>query len=460
MRRAVAALALLAGAAPAQDACVRALDGEHGVEVAVQIEDLDGRVVYAFRGDQPLVQASVTKLLTGAAALTVLGPDYRWRTEAQLAGRTLWLRGNGDPSLRETPAGDHAEAFLDRLAAALRERDVAALDELVLDDRAFERTLFHPLWPAAQRAFDYSAPVSALSVAGNVLELRIDAGGALRLLPEPGPGLAVERRPGAGVFQAVWTGDLALRVSGDLATPATGRLAMRAPVSVFGEWLRGGLAARGVWIERARLAGADEAAPQIEPFLRHDSAWSVADALLLAHKQSDNFVAEALLRTVAIESGQRGDAAGGAAAVRAALEQLGVDLAGLNQADGSGYARGGEPPANSAPPRLICGVLRAMAQGESQHLWFDSLVVGGEEGRLRGWFQDSRFQPRRVRAKTGFITGASSLAGYLLAGAGDVLVFSIVVNYVPDGSARTNGRRFREIQEQILRELLETWPNS
>ncbi|RMH04403.1 MAG: hypothetical protein D6702_03340 [Planctomycetota bacterium] len=462
-RRLLLAAALAAGsaasAAPAQEAFVRAVDAEPGVDLAVCVLDLDGGEVFAHRADESFVLASNTKLLTTAAALTALGPEHRWHTRAWLADGELWLAGDGDPSLRRLPSGDADEAFLDALAAALRAAG-AEPKAVVVDGRAFPGPPFPPLWPADQRQFDYSAPVSALAVEGNVLELRLLAGGEILLDPDPGPALELVRRPRPGrVFSAVWTGDLALRLEGDLARPATGRLAVRAPLRWFGTWVRAGLAARGLACGPVRLPAADEPAPAGPPLLDHPSAWTLADAVLLANKESDNFTAEVLLRTLGRERGAAGTAAAGAAAVAAELERLGLDPAGLHQVDGSGFARGGEPPANSAPARLVAGLLAAMAQGEHRRLFFDSLLVGGEDGRLARWFRDRIFQPRRVRAKTGFITGASTLSGYLLAG-DEVLVFSVLVNFVPDGTRRTNGYRFREVQERILRELLESWPTS
>ena len=80
-------------------------------------------------------------------------------------------------------------------------------------------------------------------------------------------------------------------------------------------------------------------------------------------------------------------------------------------------------------------------------------MSGGKEGRLKNRFKESLFSGGKVRAKTGWIKGASSLGGYLLVGE-TPLVFSIVVNYQSDGKPRTNNARFRKLQEDILRALM------
>jgi D-alanyl-D-alanine carboxypeptidase/D-alanyl-D-alanine-endopeptidase (penicillin-binding protein 4) len=76
---------------------------------SVLVTDLSGRVIFAHHPDKPLVPASTLKVLT-AAALSTLGPDYRFRTEFRRSteaiftssgGETpIWCRKNWPPSLR------------------------------------------------------------------------------------------------------------------------------------------------------------------------------------------------------------------------------------------------------------------------------------------------------------------------------------------------------------------------
>src|SRR5690606_23099095 len=66
-----------------------------------------GRVIHAHAPDLPLVPASTTKVVTGVAALEVLGSDTRYRTTVVAAGAPaggvvagdVWLVGGGDPVL-------------------------------------------------------------------------------------------------------------------------------------------------------------------------------------------------------------------------------------------------------------------------------------------------------------------------------------------------------------------------
>ena len=446
-------------AAPAQDAAVREVDRDRDITVAVSVETLDGRTVYGHRAHEPLVLASNQKLFTTAAALLRLPADYRWVTRVELMdGDRLWFRGGGDPSLRRIEEQDHAEDFLDAVAAALVDRGVRELEEVVLDDRFFDRAYRHDLWPSDQWQSSYCAPVSGLAVEGNCIVVDAAAGGRLELRPPLGAALRVDRKRSASGTLAAWWQDGTFGISVRHGRPATAVLAVNDPGEAFRFWVEEGLRRRGVAATTVRLVAEDEVSGVGELLLAQPSAWTLAEAVAVANKDSDNFVTETILKTLGAEGGFGGSFAGGIEAMRAALAELGMELEGFDPADGSGLARRWSDPVNEASPASVCALLRAMAHEPSGRVLFDSLPVGGLEGRMSERFRDPLFAPHRVRAKTGWIRGASSLSGYLLAGEDEVLVFSIVVNYRSDFTARTHNSRFRALQEEILAEVLRRWP--
>lgn len=447
------------------DRVLAPLVAEADVTPGVRIELLDGTLLYERRGSEPFVIASNMKLFTTAAALLALGPDHRWSSTGILDGARLWLRGDGDPSLRRLGERDVPAAFLDGLAKALRGRGIGALDEVILDGRAFSGPARHPLWPADQWQADYCAPVAALSLEGGCLEIT-EAGGSLRAFPAAGSAWRLERKSASDAksWTASWNGARdAIVVRGAGTGKAPLRLAVADPEPVFAGWIAEGLRARGIPAARVRFAAAEEEPPAGPPLVVLKSAWTLAEALTVCNKESDNFLAEVLLRTLGRARGGAGSNETGVAAVRQVLEAARLDLSSLSQADGSGLARSASARVNTSSPALLCHLLRVMAgpageRGGIGRVFRDSLPIGGVEAKLRSHFEERLFQPERVRAKTGWIRGASSLAGYLTAPDGRVLCFAIVVNYTPDGTARTNNARFRQAQEDLLAEVLRAWP--
>ena len=109
---------------------------ERTTDVSVHIRELaSDDVLFDYHGDAPLNPASNHKLLTTAAALDLLGPEFRFETRALRAGTDLYVIGEGDPTLDEVAL----QAMAGEIAAGT---DAGSLRRLVIDDLAFSpRTL-------------------------------------------------------------------------------------------------------------------------------------------------------------------------------------------------------------------------------------------------------------------------------------------------------------------------------
>lgn len=458
LRVLMAALALVS-ALSAQSKAVRDVDSEKGIQVSCRVENLDGDVIFDWDGETSRVLASNVKLLTTSAALMALPSDYRWTTKAVLDGSTLTLVGGGDPSIRLLGEEDIRKQFLDGLAEALKQKGVSQLQRVVLDDRFFDRVYRHDLWPKDQWQATYSAPVGGLVVEGGCIELHGQRG-QVQFVPSIGNAVQLKRSQtqNASTFTASWSkADEVLKVRGAPKKLWKLRFAVGNPVKFFGFWLQDGLRKRGIPCATVDLVEADDPPALGQTIWQHQSAWTLQDAVIVANQHSDNFVSECLLKTLGAEKAGEGSVEAGAKVVAEILaKQLDVDVDGLRQTDGSGFARAKDNSANKASPAMLCEMLRAMAQQPQGRQLFESLPIAEHHRRLKKFFDQNVFKPQRVHAKTGWITGASSLSGYLQTNDQQTLVFSIVVNYTKDGTARTNNSRFRRLQAQILADILNT----
>jgi D-alanyl-D-alanine carboxypeptidase/D-alanyl-D-alanine-endopeptidase (penicillin-binding protein 4) len=110
----------------------------NAVAVVVQAED-EPRPLIAYDPDRSMNPASVMKLVTTFAALELLGPEYRWKTEAYLGGPLengvlkgdLILKGYGDPKITV----EQWQAFI----AALRAKGIASITGNLVVDRTHFR---------------------------------------------------------------------------------------------------------------------------------------------------------------------------------------------------------------------------------------------------------------------------------------------------------------------------------
>ena len=151
-------------------------------------------------------------------------------------------------------------------------------------------------------------------------------------------------------------------------------------------------------------------------------------------QSSDNDIAEALIRHVAIARGEPATFDGAARAVLSTLTRMGVDVTGVQLVDGSGLSR-----LDRVTPLALTQLLRLGADGRHPRMrpLVNGLPVAGVTGTLGARFRTatSAATPNdaagRVRAKTGTLTGVSALAGAVVDVDGRLLVFAVIADDVP-----------------------------
>ena len=432
----------------------------HVVDLAQRSE------VYGFEADRQRVLASNTKLLTTAAALADLGPDFRFRTRFELRGEVVGeaLRGDvavfgaGDPNLSGRFHDGDSYAPFRPWARALRARGVRRVEgELLLVNGIFEEPRIHPDWPRDQLTAWYEAPIDALSFNDNCVLVRVAPGrraglgttattvpamdhfpirNSSRTIGGHGGKLIVSREAASDAL--IVTGTI-----GERSAPLEVWVAVRDPVSYFAAAVRGAFAEEGV--ELAKSAFRYLHAPPDgtwEPVGVHES--ELPPTLAVTNKRSQNFYAESLAKLLGFRLRGSGSWASAASVVSDFLVGLGIDGSEFQVADGSGLSR-----ANRATPRAMTRLLDRMYFHPYGREFVQSLPFSGEDGL--SWERRLAMPPYRgnVFAKTGSLRGVSTLSGYAKASSGKVYAFSILLN-------RTNGGwAARTAQDRIVRALID-----
>jgi serine-type D-Ala-D-Ala carboxypeptidase/endopeptidase (penicillin-binding protein 4) len=160
-----------------------------------------------------------------------------------------------------------------------------------------------------------------------------------------------------------------------------------------------------------------------------------------ALRSSDNVLAEVLAREVAIARKAEPSFAGAAEATLAALRQAGLDPSGAELVDGSGLSKQNQVPARLLGEILVAAAAPAKGPLGTQFLRpiITGLPVAGGVGTLDDRYaRDGRAAAGRgvVRAKTGSLTGVSSLAGVVTDADGRLLVFALMSNGANPGTVR------------------------
>jgi D-alanyl-D-alanine carboxypeptidase/D-alanyl-D-alanine-endopeptidase (penicillin-binding protein 4) len=440
------------------------------VRVSACVRELGARTdLVAVRADEPQAPASNMKLVTTAAALILLGPTARWVTTfeagAELSGGTLAgdlvVRAAGDPLFDPQGTG-RVEGRLEALARTLRARGLARVrGDLVLDEGTFEAPAPGPGWPdPSQHWAEYCALSGGFSANGGVLHARVLAalpGAPARISVHPQPhglqtsydvhtvaGVVADVRVGATGTTATVRGTL-----GQALGQYEAEFAHPDPVGLFGTLLVHALRSAGIQLEgtvrRARgMPRGVVLAELVSP---------LADCLEGINSDSRNGLADQLFLSLGEAVTGAGTRAGGARAVELALERLGLPLGHLHQVDGSGLSR-----EDRVTARAICALLERVlgSEPESARLYLDSLAVMGRKGTLEERLRGSAAEGR-VRAKTGWIAGVSSLSGYAEPEGARPCAFSILVEY-PAELSGLNRACFKRLQDELVLLLFEEDP--
>lgn len=467
----VSALAPAAPARAADGALNRAINAQAAraqrvaPELGVLVQDLaTGETVYSYRAEVPRIAASNTKLVTTAAALALLGPSWFFETPFLVRGPVrdgvldgdLAVVGGGDLTFSGRWTGDAYGAFY-RWALELAARGVRRVDgDLYLVTGRFEGPEVHPDWPEDQRARWYEAPVSALTFSDNcvLLAIRPSDRGRPRvdLVPPLDDLLEVDNRtvpsssPRRHRVRIVREGDSpAVEVDGNVyrgAPPVEAWVTVPDPTRYFGAALRDALGERGIEVT-GRLRPVE-----LLPFGTWERIALYRSDLLsvieVTNHRSQNLFAETILKTLGAETCGEGSWAGGLRAVEGFLERVGIPAGSYSMVDGSGLSR-----RDRFTPEQLVRLLRWMADSPWADEYLGSLPVSGTEDQSLEDRLDRPPYRGNVHAKTGTLSGVSSLSGFARARSGRTYVFSILAN-----RTRTAWQA-RDAQDAIVRAIID-----
>ncbi len=367
------------------DAFAASLEAPSCVSVAV-----DGVAAGSVRADVPVIPASNQKLLVGAVALDVLGPDFTYTTELRSAAPApggvlagdVYLVGGGDPLLTSStypvqndPNPVTSPTSLDVLADAIVAAGVQRIDGSVVGDGSrYDDELFAPSWVNDVRGIE------------------------------------------AGPYDALLVNDA--RVTGDSLRAAD-------PSEAAARELTQLLAERGIAVAGAPRAGATPAGTTVLASVPSAPMSAIVGEMLAT---SDNNTAELLVKELGVASAGTGTRDAGLAAIASTLQSWGLPMEGVVLADGSGLSND-----NRATCGLLLGVLAR--SGPTDPLGA-GLPVAGVSGTLADVFTDSALAGR-MQAKTGTLGNApynadppavKTLSGYVPVDGGATIEFSLLLN--------------------------------
>ncbi|MFN3532532.1 MAG: D-alanyl-D-alanine carboxypeptidase/D-alanyl-D-alanine-endopeptidase, partial [Candidatus Brocadia sp.] len=402
--------------------------------------------LFDYRSDDLFSVASNMKLLTTSAALDYLGPDFEYKTTIEANGKItasgelhgdIIIKGSGDPNISGRFYQGNILAIPESWAQAIRNRGICVImGDIIADDTIFDRIYINPNWPENQLSAWYCAPSCGLSFNDNCVDIT--------LIPDKKPGSAVTLfiDPNTSYFtffnSCVYTTNKKEHTYSIHRKPDTNQIFIKGKfwvnaspektwvtvhnpalylATVFKEVLeKNGIAVYG----SARLIDESDSVSDVEVIAQTTS--TMEQTVLVTNKQSQNFYAEQIIKTLGVQIKGRGTLEAGIEVIQEFMSKLGFQPEEYQIDDGCGLSKG-----NRLSPKMITTLLAYMSKHPHGRVLWDSLPASGTDGGLRQRMNSPRYK-NKVHAKTGYIAKASALSGYIDTSHGDVLAFSILIN--------------------------------
>lgn len=444
--------------------------------MGVKVTSLDsGRVLFEENAIKLLRPASNMKIYTVATALDRLTPEYRFTTSVFANSRPdsagvirgdLRVYGRGDPSIAARfNNGDYFKA-IDDLATRIVAAGVKRVEgDLVGDETYFSGPKYGSGWEWEDLTWYYGAEITPLAINDNALDLFVKPGPAvgqpaLITTGPPDPLLTIVNRvttSAKGVRREIsihrGLGENTITITGSIPLEGsfTAGIGISHAALLFVYLLRNSLVQKGVVITGKSRTTGEAAVPSVviaQPSQAHSSVSSVAQTELATlqsppfsviaaqtMKPSQNLYTELILRTLGKTSPPFVPATPsiftptseylGIEAVKSFLKTAGIRPESLILDDGSGLSRN-----DMITAEATVQLLTFMSKHRYAEVFRDSMPIAGVDGTLRNRLRGTPAE-KNLRAKTGSLSSAASLAGYVTTASGEKLAFAIMVNNYP-----------------------------
>lgn len=404
-----------------------------------------GKVLVDLNSHSLFNPASNNKIFTAVSSLALLDTAFKFQTEVRYENGRLYLIGGGDPDL--------SLSSLDSLATIVSKANLS-VKQLILDDTRHDSLTYGEGWMWDEGAWWYSAPISALSVNDNCVDFLINPGNVgeqAQIITNPQSSyysiqnesktvndttgfekITIDRDWQNGTNKFTITGHIM-----DTTSTDTVFRNIEGPTDFVGHVFREMLETKGMDIPSI---GKGETPQSVELIAVHRSQ-SLIHSVKNLMVESDNLTAELLIKTIGFESDSiQGNWDNGLIQVRTFFNDVvGLDTTTFSMKDGSGVSRYNY----AAPDHFIRLLTWVYDHPELRDQFIQTLPRGGVDGTLK-----DRGFPETIYAKTGSLTGVTTLSGYIFKPNDDVVAFSILMNGFTGSPAP-----FRKLQDKIVTAL-------
>ncbi len=419
-----------------------------------------------YRGGELFSVASNMKLLTTAAALEYLGPNFEYKTYVTANGTTtpsgelhgnLVIKGSGDPNLSGRFYQGKITAIPDAWANAVASRGISTIHgDIVADDTVFDRNYTNPNWPVNQLSQWYCAPSCGLSFNDNCVDITFlpnkKTGDTVALSVEPNTAYitivnnctytANKKEHGYSLYRKPGTNQIYVKGKFWInAAPEKQWVTVHNPSLYLATVFKEALGKKGITVTgQPRLINEGDF-PAVKGEEIVGTVSTMEQTVIATNKNSQNFYAEQILKTLGAHIRGSGTLQEGLGVLSDFMKKLGFDIQEYQIVDGCGLSKD-----NRLSPNMITAVLAYMNKHPYKNVFYNSLPSSGVDGGLQHRSVSPQYR-NKIHAKTGYIAAVSALSGYIDTSTGDTIVFSFLINNVKSLSDA------RKIQDDVCATL-------
>ncbi|MDN4494121.1 D-alanyl-D-alanine carboxypeptidase/D-alanyl-D-alanine endopeptidase [Ureibacillus aquaedulcis] len=437
-----------------------------GADVSITVrEQNSGEMVYDYHGQTTVKPASNMKLLTTAVALEVLGKDYRFNTSLYTTGKLsggvlngdVYLKGQGDPTL--------SLEDLQQFAEELKAHGIHKIDgRIVGDDKWFDNDLLTPgIW-AEDEPYYYAAPITALTTSPNTDydsgTIIVEATGtmvgdlpSIKVTPNIGDLQIVNEaqtvesgKPNTLTIERLYQTN-EIFISGNLPIDKTKKewVTVQHPTTHTLTMFQAVLAEAGIEYTKEKVFQAET--PNSAQLVAMKQSMTLEQLLIPYMKLSNNGIADILVKTMGKVKNHHGSTKAGLKVIEEYGNSINLNMEDWQFEDGSGISH-----ENSVSSLLVSELLFKVQSEDWFATYFTSLPVAANADRMVGGTLRNRLKDPltagKVYAKTGSLTGVSTLSGYLVASSGQSYIFSVLVQN-KSGTAPVIDEIVKEIADEL-----------
>jgi D-alanyl-D-alanine carboxypeptidase/D-alanyl-D-alanine-endopeptidase (penicillin-binding protein 4) len=414
-----------------------------------------GKLFVHYDHHRSLIPASTMKLFTTSTALEVLGSDFKFETRLKYSGYidsngvlqgNLYIIGSGDPTFGSWRFGKpyEMESIFSKWASKIKDKGIQEINGCIISDAGtFEERAVPPTWLWGDIGNYYGSGVCGINCHENLYNIFFKPGHRIGdtakvIRTEPAiPGMefinyvtTYKRGSGDNVYiyggpyrqQRILRGTVPIgpaefKVKGSIPDPP----------SFCALSLKNYLESEKIIVTKqaktARTLEIKGQYKQVETktLAKHFSP-KLEEIVKKTNVKSINIFAEGLFKTIGLKIKGEGSYEKAKEAMEEFWANKGIDLSGFDMNDGSGLSR-----SNCVTTYQLVNMLQKAKEFSSFEHFYASLPVAGKSGSIKNLFH-GHFAKENLRAKSGYMSGVRSYAGYVKNSKGHLIAFAIIVN--------------------------------